>query len=582
MTTTDSQSPFADQAGVLTRLFADDAVFREQAYETLRPVSLGLAIAFTFFVILGFIDRGPGGLRQALIVGTDLLTAVFYLVCYRLLCQGSLTINATSIISVVYVVLATANVLLAFWLTEQAFFLTYLPIVVLGCGAFMLSLPLLIVAFVVVCLMSSVVALDVIPAMTLVGFLPALMGGFLVSVLILAVRRWHVIESRRAILAMEAEALERQRAEEHLAHAQRLESIGKLVSGIAHDFNNLLMVIIGYTDSLIEEQKNGGPAEDDLKVIRNAGENAAALAARLLAFSRQQVMKLETVPANRLIRDVEPLVTRSLPGHIRFSTDLAADAGMVRVDQLQMQQVLINLALNARDAIGESEGEITIMTRRTEDAGRQFLEISVVDNGEGIPDAVRQHMFEPFYTTRATDGGTGLGLAMVHGIVTQSQGQIEVETERGQGTTFRVTLPAVSDELPPEQQGGSAIAHDLEGLRVLVVDDEKGVRDIVARTLDRHGCKVTSSVSGEEAMQLLASSELDFVVTDVVMPGMSGTDLVSAMRTAGHHQAVLLMSGHTGDNMLPSEAGALRLLRKPFGSEELIDAVVAVVRAASR
>ena len=568
-------NPFDNDASLSQRLLSAHPAFEREVYSTLAPLSLGLAISFLGFVILGFI-HSEAGENHIYIVGTDALSSAFFLACHILLRKGTLDQRLTHVVSLTIINLTLFNILLAFWFTANPFFLSYLPILVLGCGAILLSLWYAAFCYVVIIVCSMIVSSYLLPDITILQYSPVLLGSVVASGLILVLRRQYVITSERALLAMQAEIEERKRAEELLAHAQRLESTGKLVSGIAHDFNNLVMVMLGYTDSLLHENQGDSELRQDLISIQSAGKKAAALSAKLLAFSRHQVMQVEIVNVNQLIRDLSPLAERSIPDNIRVRLDLDENAADVSVDPLQMEQVILNLMLNARDAIGTDMGELTITTR----GGVDGIVIQVSDTGGGIAENIRDEIFEPFYTTKAAGAGTGLGLSLAQGIVTQFGGSITVDSEVGVGTTFEIDLPLRQTTAAQPVTGGPEAEKSDSDLTILVVDDDNDVRKIVTRILETKSFRVLEAESAEAAIELAATSSFDLLLTDVVMPGKSGIELVETLRAQGFPQPALLMSGYVGDVTGQIPQIELPMIKKPFGAADLIQTIAEVMAAA--
>ncbi|MEM1437716.1 MAG: ATP-binding protein [Pseudomonadota bacterium] len=561
----------ADQSEDYTPVF-NDLVFR-----SLEPVCLGVSVLYTVFVVMGFLDAHTTGVRL-IVVSTDALSAAFFLALFFALRRGLLTSRWINPLCVILACICVANVLLAFHYVQDAFYLIYLPMIIVCYGAFLLSLKWLFVNVTIVFLGTAVFAAPALPEPLRYRYLPALVGATVLATIILCVRRRGVIAAQRALAAARGELENRLQVEAQLAHSQRLDSLGKLVSGIAHEFNNLLMVIIGYADQLVTTRR-GAPEEKDLVAIRDAGERAAALSSKLLAFSRQQVMKTRVVAVNEIIRTATPLVERSLTGDISLYVDLAEDAGQVSVDTLQVEQVLLNLALNARDAMAETGGTLTIST--TVAADHEAVEIAVTDTGSGMSPEIRERAFEPFFTTKPQGSGTGLGLATVYGIVTQSGGTIDVESAIGQGSTFRITLPRVESsgkEGADAETSGERVTLTLTGT-VLVVDDEPNVRDVVTKTLENLGCRVIAADSGAAALELAATRAFDVLLTDIIMPGMSGIDLVEALRRDGFQQRVIYMTGHGADDEARAAAHG-PLLRKPFRRQALITALAEALEPA--
>ncbi len=548
-------------------MLAPDEEFLAHAHRWLGVLAAFLGAFFVCFVVLGLIDRSAGPGAWPWIVGTDLVTCALYFAVFAAVRTDRVPVRMANVVCVVFALLPAANSLLAFGLTGDTFFLSYLPVLALGCGAYMLSLPALWASFVLMAVPTAVLAGAVLSPVEAAQLSPVLIGSFFVSSFVLIVRRFHIIDSQRALRALEREAEVRKRTEEQLAHIQRLESVGRLAAGVAHDFNNLLMVILGYTQCMLDDSDDPEVIED-LRIIQGAGESAAALAAKLLAFGRQQVMQPVEVEVNALVEGAGALLLKSMPADVQLELDLDSEAGTIRVDPVQIEQVLINLALNARDAMADGGGRLTLSTRALQSDGRPLVELCVRDTGSGMPPEVQARIFEPFFTTKEVGRGTGLGLAMVHGIVVQSDGTIDIESEPGRGTAVVVRLPQV--EAAKASQGRVLPPGlDLAGLSVLVVDDEVRVREAVARMLKDRGCDVIEAANADEAVDLAEATRFDLMVLDVVMPGMSGVDLLSALRRRGHDQPALLMSGHAAEKV--AEAGGLNapLVHKPFAVDDL-------------
>lgn len=545
-------------------------VFNDLVFRSLEPVCLGVFVLYTVFVLMGFLDAHTTGVR-IVVVSTDAASGMIFLALYLALRRGLLSSRWINPICVILACIGMVNVLLAFHYVQDSFYLIYLPMIIVCYGALLLSLRWLLVNVAIVFLGTAVFAAPSLPEPLRYRYFPALVGATILATIILFVRRRGVIAAQRALSAARGELENRLQVEAQLAHSQRLDSLGKLVSGIAHEFNNLLMVIIGYADQLVTARR-GAPEAKDLVAIRDAGERAAALSAKLLAFSRQQVMKTRVVSVNEIIRNATPLVERSLTGDIELQVELAEDAGQVSVDTLQIEQVMLNLALNARDAMAEAGGTLTISTAVA--AGREAVEITVTDTGTGMTPEIRARAFEPFFTTKPQGSGTGLGLATVYGIVTQSGGIIDLESAPGKGSRFRITLPRIESSAKggdDAEASGARAALTLTGT-VLVVDDEPSVRDVVTKTLEHVGCRVIAAESGAAALELAATRAFDVIVTDIIMPGMSGIELVEALRRDGFQQRVIYMSGHGADDEARAAAHG-PLLRKPFRSHALITAL---------
>jgi two-component system, cell cycle sensor histidine kinase and response regulator CckA len=380
--------------------------------------------------------------------------------------------------------------------------------------------------------------------------------------------------------------------QEQLHLSQKLEAVGRLAGGVAHDFNNLLMVIQGNTDLLLLNVSEGDPAQGDLREIRAACERAAALTRQLLAFSRRQVLQPEVVDLNASLREMEKMLLRIIGEDVRLVTRLDPAAGRVLVDPGQIEQVVMNLALNARDAMPRG-GELVITTRDAEitprqaeaypyvvDAGR-YVEITVRDTGEGMDDVVRHHVFEPFFTTRKGSGGTGLGLATVYGIVKQSGGYVWVESEVGRGSCFRICLPRVDAPVADPAPRGAALPLQRGRGTVLVVEDEAAVRDVTRKILQSGGYRVLEAHDGGEALEICGSraEPIDLVLTDVVMPGISGRELVDRLRPLRPEARFLYMSGYSPERVAGYGVGGGRpeLIGKPFRPAALLEKVRTVL-----
>ena len=372
---------------------------------------------------------------------------------------------------------------------------------------------------------------------------------------------------QRMVRALERDRSARRSAElaleetsEQLRQAQKMESIGRLAGGVAHDFNNLLLVINGYSEflssSLVDERQRHFAAE-----IRSAGERAAGLTQQLLAFSRRQVLQPRVVDLNESIRDLHGML-RSLIGEgIRVELSLDGDLRAIEADPGQVGQVLLNLAVNARDAMAGS-GTLEISTFN---AGDEVV-LEVADTGTGMDEATRSRIFEPFFTTKDVGQGTGLGLSTVYGVVTQSGGTIDVRSAPGEGATFSIRLPATDrvEAVKPDVDVAGTTAAE----RILVVDDEQIVRDLLAHTLRRQGYDVEVAAGARDARAL--EGPWDLLLTDVVMPEMDGVEL------ARHVDArrVLFMSGYD-QRALAESAGAF--LQKPFSGDELARSIRALL-----
>jgi PAS domain S-box-containing protein len=369
-------------------------------------------------------------------------------------------------------------------------------------------------------------------------------------------------------------------SEDHLRETQKLEAVGRLAGGVAHDMNNALNAIIAFADLALQEAGENEGLRDDIGEIRLAADRAAGITRRLLAFSRRQVLQPQVVEVNAIVTNVEDILRRLMGEQVTLSLRLAPDAGWVKSDPAQIEQVILNLALNARDAMPEG-GHLTIETDvlhlKVERAGEfdtivagDYAVLRIFDSGCGMTSDVLAHAFEPFFTTKDTARGSGLGLPVVYGIVKQSGGQIRVHSELGKGTIVEIYLAHVA--APAQLESGSGTASGDETL--LVVEDEELVRKVVARILERAGYRVLVAASGDEALTLCERSPtpIHALVTDVVMPGMGGRELAARVAERFPSLKVLFMTGYTDDEVL--RRGILdqgrALMVKPFSPRELL------------
>ena len=376
---------------------------------------------------------------------------------------------------------------------------------------------------------------------------------------------------------------QREQLQQQLRQVERLESLGRLAGGIAHDFNNLLAVILGHTDLALAELPADSPNRGNLNLVRQLAERGAGLTRQLLLFSRQEPLRPETVDVNAVVALTERVLRGAIGEDVRFGTDLAPDLRPVRIDRSELERLLLNLVVNSRRAMPQG-GRLTIRTANAEGPDGQWLvRLSVADTGVGMSAAVAKHAFEPFFTTDI-GAGTGLGLSTAYGVVTAVGGEISLTSEPGVGTTVRIDLPAVSRALPLLSPPETAPPRGT-GQTVLVVEDDQNVRDLVTLMLRQSGYQVVAAASPGEAMVLVDSADLDVdvLLTDVVMPGMSGTALAEQVRTRLPGLPVLLMSGYAAGT-LPDHS-ALRadfsLIRKPFTTAALLRSIEEARRPAS-
>lgn len=386
---------------------------------------------------------------------------------------------------------------------------------------------------------------------------------------------------------------EKRLLERQLQVAQKIEAVGRLSGGIAHDFNNLLGVIIGYSQVLIKKLGVGSPLFEHAEEIEKAGQRAASLTKQLLAFSRQQVLAPAVLNLNALITDMGKMLHRLIGEDVELVMKLSADIGQVKADQGQVEQVIMNLVINARDALPQGGNLVVETTHATLDenftrqhhgskAGR-YVMISVADSGTGMTPETLAHMFEPFFTTKDRGKGTGLGLATVYGVVKQSGGYILVESELGKGSCFKVYLPEI-DEPVSAPVAAARLNDSFRGTEtVLLVEDAEALRKLAFTLLDQNGYHVLAAGSGLEALKMMEGRQdrIDLLLTDVIMPGINGRALAEQLAPLQSGLKVLFMSGYT-DSAIADHgvlAEGTNLLHKPFSEEALIQKVREVLDA---
>jgi len=375
---------------------------------------------------------------------------------------------------------------------------------------------------------------------------------------------------------------ERKHLEDQLRHSQKMEAVGQLAGGVAHDFNNLLTAILGYCNLMLEELPREDPVRADLEEIRAAGERAAALTRQLLAFSRRQMLQPQIVDINTIVQQLEKLLRRLISEDVELVTALGPSLLPVRVDPASVEQILVNLAVNARDAMPLG-GRLTIETANVEldDAyalahvtvtAGDYEMLALTDTGQGMDDATRLRVFEPFFTTKEQGKGTGLGLATVYGMVKQSGGYIWVYSEPGRGTSFKVYYPHAEQRVAAQpEHPGRRHTDDTHGWEtVLLVEDEDAVRALAREVLRRHGYAVLEARHGVDAVRAAErhTDDIHLMVTDVVMPHMSGRDLAERLSTVRPKMKVLFMSGYTDHAVMHRDVtpGAA-FIQKPFTPE---------------
>jgi len=397
------------------------------------------------------------------------------------------------------------------------------------------------------------------------------------------------------VLVMVSDITERKQLEEQFRQAQKMEAIGQLAGGVAHDFNNLLTVILGFTAFLDDAFEKGDPRRKDLLEIQKAGERAASLTRQLLAFSRKQILQPSLLDLNVVVTNTSGMLRRLLGEDIEFVTVLESHLAPIVADAGQLEQVLMNLAVNARDAMANG-GKLTIETANVEldaeylrthpmMAPGPYVMLAVSDTGTGMDEATKRRIFEPFFTTKEPGKGTGLGLATIYGIVKQSGGDVLAYSEVGLGTTIKVYLPPAEpgiDRLEPEHAAESADA-TLGSETVLLVEDEESVRLLAGTTLERTGYHVLTAANPKDALALVErhAGSVDLLLTDVVMPGASGPDLFNSLSMRRPDMKVLYMSGYTDQGIVPLGVldPGVPFLQKPFTPTALVRKVRRVLDA---
>ena len=382
------------------------------------------------------------------------------------------------------------------------------------------------------------------------------------------------------------------RSEEQLRHAQKMEAVGRLAGGVAHDFNNLLSVILSYSSILIGGMSPADPVRADIEEIKKAGERAAQLTRQLLAFSRQQILEPRILDLNEVITGMDEMIRRLVGEDVAVRTVPGKDLGKVKADPGHLEQVLMNLVVNARDAM-PGGGNLTIETQNVElDAGyaQQHLGVTpgphvmlaVSDTGTGMDKSTQQRIFEPFFTTKEKGKGTGLGLSTVFGIVQQSGGYIWVYSELGKGTTFKIYLPR-TDEAGLEVEAPVQVTTVRGTETVLLVEDEEQLRIVARAVLLRNGYDILEARNGNEALVLCEKHEgpIHLLLTDVVMPQMSGPELAKRLRSIRPEMKVLYMSGYTEDAIVHHRvlSPGIALMQKPITPDSLLRRVREVLDA---
>lgn len=380
---------------------------------------------------------------------------------------------------------------------------------------------------------------------------------------------------------------ERAALQEQLRQSQKMEAIGRLAGGIAHDFNNFLTIIKGYSQLSLLELREGDPVRVNIEDIEKATERAANLVRQLLAFSRRQVMEMKIIDLNALSRDLDKMLRRVIGEDIELITVFGDNLGKIKADSGQIEQVILNLAVNARDAMPRG-GKLIIETANAqldETYARShiavmpgnYVMLSVSDTGAGMSPEIKERIFEPFYTTKEKGKGTGLGLSTVYGIIKQTGGNIWVYSEPEKGTTFKIYLPRVDESLEEARTSQPAKTLPRGGETVLIVEDEAEVRRLTVRILKNQGYRVLEASRGEDALQVYAQygAPVHLMVTDVILPGMSGRELAERLRSLHPKLKVLYMSGYTENTIIHNEVleEGVNYIQKPFSLKKLVRTV---------
>lgn len=386
--------------------------------------------------------------------------------------------------------------------------------------------------------------------------------------------------STKLLVAFGIDITEMRHVEQQFRHAQKMEAVGRLAGGVAHDFNNLLTVINGYSQLALAELRQGDPLRDHLDEIYGAGQRAASLTHKLLAFSRKQVMQPRAIDLNQVVSDMAIMLRRLVGEDVNLALDLAPGEVKAFADPSQIEQVIMNLAVNARDAM-PGGGDLTIGTATVENPeaapdalqharpGR-YAALAVSDTGTGMDEATMSRVFEPFFTTKEADKGTGLGLSMVQGIVAQTGGYVSVSSERGHGATFKVFLPLLMETTPDVPRAPQAQQSLTGNETVLVVEDDAEVQNLVVAVLKSYGYRALAAANPGDALRICEQgAQIDLVLTDMVMPDMSGRDFVRNLKSAAPGiKRAMFMSGYTEPANLDSES-AMHFIQKPFVPAEL-------------
>ena len=399
----------------------------------------------------------------------------------------------------------------------------------------------------------------------------------------------------RGVVVNSRDVTEQRRTEEMLRHAQKMDAVGRLAGGVAHDFNNVLTAIKGYCQFVLDRVSEQHELREDVEQIDRAVDRATGIVRQLLTFSRRQIAQSEVVDVNDVVRDMERMLRHSLSADVQLVPLLDPQPAHVLADRGQLEQVLVNLVVNARDAMPQG-GRLVIRVERkelNEESARmpqvvppgRYVALSVTDTGVGIPPDVQEHIFEPFFTTKERGAGTGLGLATVYGIVTQAKGFVWLYSEVEHGTTFQIHLPEVAsaEAHRPVASAPAQPAQSASAAVVLLVEDDAAVRAMATRVLERQGITVIATPSAEEALTIASNRDFDLLLTDVVLPGMSGSELATRLLESRPELRVVFASGYAEDEM--AHRGLLRpdvrFLEKPYSPADLLAKVRDAIGAAA-
>jgi signal transduction histidine kinase/ActR/RegA family two-component response regulator len=612
------------EAGVTTRALTDRDLGR-LAQHALRAGTLAIALLFLAIGIYTAVaPYGPyflPGTRVRLVIShlvLVLISLVMYAVCRRL----TLSLTKANAISAALSFTLTANLMLGALLGANPLFSFCIAILIIGsCGTLMSTAWACAIAIVEIAGWAVVAdilftpnelqqSLFVMAAGVSVAFIVHLSRKLAIARILELrdgdARRERALqqalaetdEARRGLdrkveertAALRNELEERERLEEQLRHAQKMEAVGRLAGGIAHDFNNLLTVI-RMSLRAVGELAMSDDVRDALRDASESTDRAAGLTHDLLAFARKQTLERASVAVTEILGGVERMVRRVAEAGIRLEVRMASDVGDVIADRHQIEQVLLNLAINACDAM-DNHGTLSVVVDTVELAASEaalyrmsagtYVRFAVTDTGTGMDAETAQSVFEPFFTTKAVGRGTGLGLAVAHGIVTQHGGQIDVKTELGRGSTFTMFLPRARRATPSPvialARPQAAPGHET----LLVVEDEPAVRRAVQRNLERLGYQVLAAHDGEDALRLVEAREgIDLLLSDVVMPGIDGPELACRLRARWNDLPVLFVTGYSADRLARTDAVGPhdRVLEKPYQFDELARTIRGMLEA---